>query len=117
MNIMKMARQLMSISNDLRFRRPNAGDNNYNEGELYDFDQTWGSTALGFGGVGGSAMTTERTYVFIPEGREKAFVYFGDQFAYMCDTSVTFWRDLKAKMMVGVARCGKYDKENSDKRS
>lgn len=116
MNVIKMARQLLAIADDLRKRKP-VGVYDFDKGELYDFDQTWGSTALGFGGFGGSAMTTERTYVFIPEGREKAFVYFGDQFAYMCDTSVTFWRDLKAKMMVDVARSGKYDKEDPDERS
>lgn len=33
---------------------------------LHDFDQTWASTALGFGGVGGSAMTTARTYQMSP---------------------------------------------------
>ena len=44
------------------------------------FPQTWGSTALGFGGIGGSAMTTAQTYVVTVQGR--VLVYFGSRFAY-----------------------------------
>lgn len=47
---------------------------------LYDvqvcmFPQTWGSTSLGYGGIGGSAMTTAYTIV-VSRGREHC-VYFG----------------------------------------
>lgn len=44
------------------------------------FPQTWGSTALGFGGIGGAAMTTAYTIV-IRHGIEFC-VYFGERFAY-----------------------------------
>ena len=45
------------------------------------FPQTWGSTALGFGGVGGQAITTAYTVVvYGPMG--DACVYFGGRFAY-----------------------------------
>lgn len=46
----------------------------------YAFPQTWGSTALGFGGIGGCAMTTAQTYVVTVQGR--VLVYFGPRFAY-----------------------------------
>lgn len=48
--------------------------------ELYDieivmFPQTWGSTALGYGGVGGNAMTT--AYTVIIHNNFTFCVYFG----------------------------------------
>lgn len=46
----------------------------------FAFPQTWGSTALGFGGIGGAAMTTAQTYVVLANG--SVFVYFGSRFAY-----------------------------------
>jgi hypothetical protein len=48
--------------------------------EVYSFPQTWGSTALGFDGIGGSAMTTALTVIVI-HGVE-ACVYFGGSLAY-----------------------------------
>ena len=54
------------------------------ECRVYSFPQTWGSTALGFGGMGGAAMTTAQvTVVYGP--RRDAAVYFGKQFAYHLD--------------------------------
>lgn len=52
-----------------------------NEVEVKMFLQTWGSTALGFGGIGGSAMTSAYTVaVFGPNG--DVVVYFGGRKAY-----------------------------------
>jgi hypothetical protein len=48
--------------------------------EVYSFPQTWGSTALGFDGIGGSAMTTALMVIVI-HGVE-ACVYFGGSLAY-----------------------------------
>lgn len=49
--------------------------------EVIMFPQTWGSTALGFGGIGGAAMTTAYTVVVIgPMG--DACVYFAGRMAY-----------------------------------
>jgi hypothetical protein len=49
--------------------------------EVTLFQQTWGSTALGFGGIGGQAITSADTVVVEgPQG--DACVYFGGQFAY-----------------------------------
>lgn len=47
----------------------------------YSFPQTWGSTALGFGGIGGQAITTAQTYVVLANGA--IYVYFGSRFAYV----------------------------------
>lgn len=48
------------------------------------FPQTWGSTALGFGGIGGAAMTPAYTVVVRgPAGQEA--VYWHGKFAYVVD--------------------------------
>lgn len=66
--------------------------------EVYSFPQTWGSTALGFGGIGGSAMTTALTVVVMC-GRE-ACVYFGGSFAYRIkDANDRFFEDMRSHNM------------------
>ncbi|MER3439620.1 MAG: hypothetical protein C4346_19625 [Chloroflexota bacterium] len=48
------------------------------------FPQTWGSTALGFGGIGGAAMTS--AYTVIIEGPEGHLaVYWNASLAYLID--------------------------------
>lgn len=110
----KMARELLVIEEDLP-RRLNYKGNLYPKPDNFDlltFNQTWGSTALGFGGMGGSMMTTARTYVFIPsfgcEG-QKCFVYFGDRFAYSVDYSDVFMDDVRNRWMEPVYKIGKYE--------
>jgi hypothetical protein len=46
------------------------------------FTQTWGSTALGFGGVGGASMTSAYVVVLESEQGLGFCVYFGGRFAY-----------------------------------
>lgn len=114
MNLIKMARQLLAIADDLRKRRP-AGVYDFEAGELYDFDQTWASTALGFGGIGGAALTTERTYVFIPIWDvEHAYVYFGGEFAYKCPVCDSLMKDIENKYVASVANSGQYKQEVID---
>lgn len=48
------------------------------------FAQTWGSTALGFGGIGGAAMTPAYTTVVLGPTGEFA-VYWSGRFAYLVD--------------------------------
>ena len=48
------------------------------------FPQTWGSTALGFGGIGGAAMTPAYTVVVTGPGGQLA-VYWGNRHAYTID--------------------------------
>lgn len=108
MKLIKSAIHLLHISEYMRVMFYN--EVNYDEGELYDFDQTWGSTALGFGGVGGSAMTTERTYVFIPYHVDMAYVFFGSRFAYRCRINDEFRKDLNNHNMASVMESGKYNR-------
>ena len=92
---------------------------NYNKGrptvddfEMYTFEQTWSSTALGFGGIGGQAMTTARTYVFIPVSvDEQCFVYFAGGFAYAVPYSEVLVKDIRKCRMEPRSKCGKYIKD------
>jgi hypothetical protein len=49
------------------------------------FPQTWGSTALGHGGMGGAAMTTAYTVVLECRATKEFLVYFGSQMCYKVD--------------------------------
>ena len=106
-----MAREILAIEADLPYRF-DYSDNSHptlDDFELYTFEQTWGSTALGFGGIGGQAMTTARTYVFIPIGiNQKCFVYFAGRFAYAVDYSEKFMEDVLKWNVVAGYESGKY---------
>ncbi len=68
--------------------------------EIYSFPQTWGSTALGFGGVGGQMMTTAQTTIVSLD--TTAWVYIGGQLAYHIEEwqrNETFTRDMQAQRM------------------
>jgi hypothetical protein len=49
------------------------------------FAQTWGSTALGHGGMGGAAMTTAYTIVLECYATQEFLVYFGGEMCYKID--------------------------------
>lgn len=112
MDLLSTAKDLISIYQDIQHRiSPGISLT------LYDFDQTWASTALGFGGVGGSAMTTARTYVLMPSyvlkphsSQDWAIVYFGGRFAYKTPINDRFREDLKNHRMASVAEAGRYMK-------
>lgn len=60
----------------------------------YSFEQVWGSSALGFGGVGLSAMTSSRTSVLIPKNSVTAYIFFGDRYAYSVGICNNLWKDI-----------------------
>lgn len=107
----QIALEILQIEKDLPFRldytenpRPSLDDF-----ELYTFEQTWGSTALGFGGIGGQAITAARTYVFVPQScNQKCFVYFAGRYAYAVPYSRTLVDDVVAQRMEPVYKAGKY---------
>ena len=91
---------------------------NINDFSVYVFEQTWGSTALGFGGMGGQAMTTANTIVLIPiNNNQDCFVYFAGRFAYSVPYSDEFGEDVKNYSMKSVGQAVKYlikTKENKN---
>lgn len=110
MNLLDMAVELIEINQDIIRRRKKI-----EEFYVIDFEQVWGSTALGFGGVGGSAMTTARTYVLMTYDadhleEQKAYVYFGGRFAYECDVNDELMEDIGNCSLASVAESGRYKK-------
>ena len=108
-----MAREILAIEADLPYRLDYSDERpTIDDFELYTFNQTWGSTALGFGGIGGQAITQARTYVFVPMTcNQKCFVYFAGRFAYKADWCETLKEDIRNQDMVPVYQSGKYRKD------
>lgn len=68
------------------------------------FPQTWGSTALGFGGIGGQAITTAYTIVIRSCTTGAHCVYFGGQLAYYIEhPKDIFFQDMANQQMNAVA--------------
>jgi predicted phage tail protein len=74
--------------------------------EVRMFPETWGSTALGFGGIGGSAMTAAYTVIVICEPH--AAVYWAGGFAYMIEVGEAFMNDVNSGRTVERSKAGKY---------
>lgn len=78
----------------------------------YLFEQVWPSTALGFPGVGGSAMTKAWTVVMLPTRPNlTALVYFGGEFAYEAEMNDEFQHDLACGRLASVMSSGRYRKK------
>jgi hypothetical protein len=78
--------------------------------EVYLFPQTWGSTALGFGGVGGAAMTTAYTVIVVHDNA--AAVYFGGGLAYVVTKpNSLFFEDIKNHSIAAVRGQYRYSSE------
>ena len=111
------ALNLLMIEKDILSRIDYSKENKHFRVSVDDFamnifEQTWGSTALGFGGIGGSAMTTANTYVFIPVAcHQNCFVYFDGRFAYQVPYSESFMEDVKNHSMKSVNQSRLYIKE------
>lgn len=77
--------------------------------EMRMFPQAWGSTALGFGGIGGQAFTSAYTIVVGEHHSNYWGVYFGDRLAYIIkNPSRVFFEDLKREHMADIATKSKY---------
>lgn len=73
------------------------------------FVQTWGSTALGFGGIGGSAMTDAYTVVLRSTYNNEYLVYFNGVFAYkLIKPNKQFFEDIRYKNLEAVYNKQKY---------
>ena len=81
----------------------------YHEFSMMMFKQTWGSTALGFGGFGGCAMTDAYTTVVIDMCSDYVGVFFGERIAYIINNpNETFYEDMRNRDMVEVSKSGIY---------
>jgi len=78
------------------------------------FPQVWSSTAMGFGGIGGQAITTAYTTVVESDIDASCCVYFGGQFAYRIERpNEQFFEDLMKQQMTKVSGAKKrYERTN-----
>lgn len=75
------------------------------------FSQTWSSTALGFGGLGGQAITSAYTIVLRSNYLGEYCVYFGGRFAYHIKRiNQKFIEDVTNRQMCEVKNKSKYDR-------
>ena len=109
---------LLSIENDFKneakMRFPDlVKEYGFIEPELTVFSQTWGSTALGFGGIGGQAMTSAYTTVIWDYTMNIWAVYFVNRLAYIIrDPNDLFMENVfKSRNVASVAEYGKYKKK------
>lgn len=115
-----LAIEVLLIEKDIPFRINYSKEDplyrfNINDFSVYIFEQTWGSTALGFGGMGGQAMTTANTIVLIPiNNHQDCFVYFAGRFAYSVPYSDVFGEDVKNYRMASVNGMSKYINKNNE---
>lgn len=74
------------------------------------FPQTWSSTALGFGGIGGQAMTPAYTVIVESNHTGEYCVYFGGRFAYRVKRlNQKFRDDVARQYMSAVSGAHKYE--------
>ena len=116
-NLNEMAIELLYMNQyfNNRYSLHNYNLNNY---DLHIFEQIWGNTSGGFQGIGGCAMTTQRTYVFVPNttnDNNECFVFFGGNFAYKVPKSKEFLNDVIKQNVAGKMEYKKrYLKENNN---
>jgi len=66
------------------------------------FDQTWGSTSLGHGGMGGAAVTTAYTVILYCMSTQEFLVYFGGSYCYTIKgRNEAFLEDCKNRCVAG----------------
>ncbi len=77
------------------------------EVDVYMFPQAWSDTTLGFGGIGGQAITKAYTIVVMCDN--SAAVYFGGRLAYTIPTvNRRFMQDLRDQNMAPKYQSGQY---------
>jgi hypothetical protein len=74
------------------------------------FPQTWASTALGFGGIGGASITTAYTTVieYFSEAGTRYRIFFGGRLAYDKKYSDILFGDIENECLVSVKNSIKY---------
>lgn len=92
--------------------KPELGDVRYPQFELTVFLQTWGSTCLGFGGIGGQAMTSAYTTVIWEETRGIYGVFFDERLGYVIkNPNQLFMESMEQHRMFERSRSGAYRRE------
>lgn len=87
-------------------------DIHYPQFEIIDvFSQTWGSTALGFDGIGGCAITSAYTTIILNNDLDYVGIFFGERMAYVIKhPNEKFVEDIKKRNMCSVENSSKYER-------
>ena len=81
----------------------------YPDFSLYMFPQAWSDTSLGFGGIGGQAITTGYTTVIIELNSNYCGVFFNERLAYVIkNPNDKFFDDLHNMKMSNVVHSNSY---------
>ena len=87
----------------------------YADLDMYMFPQTWGSTALGLGGIGGQVVTTAQTVVVEDYKNGWYSVFFDERLAYLLkNPNRLFFEDLKKWRMKSVGEHWSYRRVDDD---
>lgn len=93
---MKLGSPIESLTHSLM----HAGLTNPHDYSVTLFEQTWMSTALGFGGIGGQAITSAYTVVIDYMFTNEYSVYFAGRFAYKVEhPNLAFFEDVAKQNM------------------
>lgn len=85
------------------------------EVEVYVFPQIWGSTALGFNGIGGQAMTSAYTTVVSDLNEGYHSVFFGEALAYtVFNPNDKFFKDIARHKMRSVRESAIYNSNGGE---
>lgn len=99
---------------DLSYQNPNGSKTIVRRPRIEDvsvcqFVQTWGTTSLGFGGIGGQAFTSAYVTTVACMVANKCAVYFGGRLAYLADSdNQNFVKDFYDQQMADVSASHKY---------
>lgn len=78
------------------------------------WNQAWGSTALGFGGIGGQAITDAYTIVLESQHGGGYCVYFGGRFAYhIRRPTQAFHEDMAGRCLRAVNKRSLYEQQEN----
>lgn len=113
LNLIEIAREVLAIHEEFPYHLKDMENHYIGDFEMETFTQIWGNTSGGFCSMGGCAMTTQRTYVFISQrADEKCQVYFGGRYAYSVPYSEAFMNDVKNHCVEGCGHQSKYVKKD-----
>ena len=87
-------------------------DSYIDEIEIYVFPQMWGSTALGYSGIGGSAMTGSHTIIFYNTYTGNVMLSYGARFIKLNTPNRLFFEDISKGRIESECKLSKYRRED-----
>lgn len=79
------------------------GITNFDDLEVRVWKQTWGDTTLGFGGIGGQAITDAYTVVVMDKYWSECVVFHGMRYAYRTRVTDKIAEGIQKQQLVGAS--------------